>query len=311
MGKRRARRPPAEAVPSSPSEASEPSSRPNESSSGSELNDSGDDSSSPSGSSDEGGIVNVDFEFFDPKPTDFHGVKALLKSYLDDAAWDISEFVDIFLAQTTVGTVIKTSDDDNPIGILTALNLARYKDRRCMKEICQYLLKNCTSSSEKEKLEAMWNQQAKRVGLIVSERLVNIPVDLVPHLYTSLLDEVTWATEDEPTKELQDYFKFKEYLVVTRVFIELPNKDSLKRKKKMKKNEGSLVEDGELIFIKPEDEVFYQLCSWSFSFHVKAEALAAHETKTMKQLRLVMGVQAKAMDRFKAAVVKLVDDGDG
>ncbi|KAL3692542.1 hypothetical protein R1sor_006193 [Riccia sorocarpa] len=309
MGKRRARQPSPEANTSSPSETSELSSGPDESGSGDELNDSGDDSSH-SGTSDEGGTVNVDFEFFDPKPTDFHGVKALLKSYLDDTAWDISEFVDIFLAQTTVGTVIKTSDDDNPIGILTAFNLARYKDLRCMEEIHKFLLKNCSERSTNEKLEAMWSKQAKHVGLIVSERLVNVPVDLVPHLYTSLLDEVMWATEDEPTKELQDCFKFKEYLVVTRVFMELPKKGSSKQGKKMKKNKGSPVDGGELIFIKPEDEILHKLCSWSFSFRVKAEALAAHETKNMKQLRLVMGIQAKAMESFKEQVKKLVEDGD-
>lgn len=75
--------------------------------------------------------MNVDFEFFDPKPADYHGVKALLKNYLDDTTWDISGFVDIFLAQTTVGTVVKTIDDESPIGILTALNLARYKVSCC------------------------------------------------------------------------------------------------------------------------------------------------------------------------------------
>lgn len=72
-------------------------------------------------------IVNVDFEFFDPKPIDFHGVKGLLGTYLDDEVWDISGLVELILAQTTVGSVIKAEEDDNPIGVLTALNLARYQ----------------------------------------------------------------------------------------------------------------------------------------------------------------------------------------
>lgn len=71
--------------------------------------------------------MDVDFEFFDPKEEDFDGVKALLRSYLDDTAWDISSFVDIILGQSTVGTVIKTGEEESPIGVITALNLGRYK----------------------------------------------------------------------------------------------------------------------------------------------------------------------------------------
>lgn len=75
------------------------------------------------------GVVQADFVFFDPKADDFHGVKILLQTYLDDIQWDLSGFVDLILAQTTVGTVVKIEDDDDdtPFSIVTALNLERYK----------------------------------------------------------------------------------------------------------------------------------------------------------------------------------------
>lgn len=73
--------------------------------------------------------IQADFAFFDPKPDDFHGVKTLLQPYLDDKQWDLSSFVDLILAQTTVGTVIKLeNDEDNgSFAIVSALNLGRYK----------------------------------------------------------------------------------------------------------------------------------------------------------------------------------------
>lgn len=73
--------------------------------------------------------VQADFEFFDPKPTDFNGVKILLQNYLDDKEWDLSSFVDLILEQTTVGTVVKVADDEDEsvFAVVTALNLARYK----------------------------------------------------------------------------------------------------------------------------------------------------------------------------------------
>lgn len=87
--------------------------------------------------------MQVDFEFFDPKPGDFHGVKLLLQKYLDNYQWDLSGFVDLILAQTTVGTVVKSADSEGDtnesdgnidgddeeelFAVITALNLGRYQ----------------------------------------------------------------------------------------------------------------------------------------------------------------------------------------
>lgn len=74
-------------------------------------------------------LVPAEFLFFDPKPEDFHGVKTLLQTYLDDKEWDLSGFVDLILGQTTVGAVVKLEkDEDNGIfSVVSALNLGRYK----------------------------------------------------------------------------------------------------------------------------------------------------------------------------------------
>lgn len=86
------------------------------------------------------GVVQADFAFFDPKANDFHGVKTLLQTYLDDKQWDLSGFVDLILGQTTVGTVVKIEDDEDEgvFSLVTALNMRRYKVR-------QYLLPNLSS----------------------------------------------------------------------------------------------------------------------------------------------------------------------
>lgn len=78
-------------------------------------------------------VIQADFAFFDPKPDDFHGVKILLQSYLDDKEWDLSGFVDLILAQTTVGSVVKIEDDEDEglFALLTALNLGRYEVTNC------------------------------------------------------------------------------------------------------------------------------------------------------------------------------------
>lgn len=83
-------------------------------SSGSES-DSGDDNSSSSGpevSDDEKedsddpdafDKIDVNFEFFDPKESDFHGLKALLHTYLDGQQYDSSPLVDAIIQQVCPG----------------------------------------------------------------------------------------------------------------------------------------------------------------------------------------------------------------
>ena len=43
--------------------------------------------------------IDVNFEFFDPKEQDFHGLKALLHTYLDGQQYDNSQLVDTVIAQ--------------------------------------------------------------------------------------------------------------------------------------------------------------------------------------------------------------------
>lgn len=67
----------------------------------------------------------------------------------------------------------------------------------CMVELHKFLRIKSAHKPESCMLEDFWGKHAKEVGLLVSERLVNIPIELAPPLYQGLFDEVLWATEDE------------------------------------------------------------------------------------------------------------------
>ncbi|XWS35219.1 hypothetical protein CRYUN_Cryun21dG0107300 [Craigia yunnanensis] len=166
------------------------------------------------------GVVQADFAFFDPKPDDFHGVKTLLQSYLDNKQWDLSGFIDLILGQTTVGTVVKLEDDeDNGVfSIITALNLGRYKDHKCITELKEFLLNICQEKDKIGNLRSLLEDKAQNVGLLVSQRVLNLLPELLPHLYDALFDEVSWATEDEPTEELCNSFCFKFYVLVSKIY---------------------------------------------------------------------------------------------
>ncbi|KAA0046330.1 protein BCCIP-like protein [Cucumis melo var. makuwa] len=161
------------------------------------------ESSDSSSSGEELEEIQADFAFFDPKPDDFHGVKTLLQNYLDKTRWDDIGFSDLILGQTTVGSVVKIEGDEDSgvFGFITALNLERYKDSRSIMDLKQYLLKVCKDNERENDLKKLLEEQTSSVGLIVSQRLVNLPPQLLPPLYDALFDEISWATEDE----VEDY----------------------------------------------------------------------------------------------------------
>ncbi|XP_076895530.1 protein BCCIP homolog [Bidens hawaiensis] len=247
------------------------------------------------------GVVQADFAFFDPKPDDFHGVKVLLQAYLDNKEWDLSSFVDLILQQTTVGTVIKIEDDkDNGIyGFISALNLHRYKDCKCMMEVKEFLLKMCQDNDIKENLKSYFGEKAAGVGLLVSQYVVNLPPQLLPPLYDGLFDEILWATEDEPTKELRKSFCFKYYILVSKVY---------KHKGNQKKKASSSSNEEDVIYLKPEDEIFHNLSAWSFRFPMRSQQVTTNELKNYQSMGLVMAVEASRVSSFKQQLHSLIEE---
>ncbi|CAM0144521.1 unnamed protein product [Urochloa decumbens] len=312
--------------PSKRAKRAEPSIEEDRSSSESEeesfSNSESDGDNSGEESSQELDTVQADFAFFDPKENDFHGVRLLLKTYLDSKPWDLTGFVDLVLAQTTVGTVVKLADDEEEqeegnggdktnasgnddedlFGLISVLNLGRYAEQRCIKDLKEYLLSVCSDKDTKKQLKSLLEEKASSVGLLVCRRFVNFPYELVPKLYDSLFDEVSWATEDEPTQELRDSFRFKHYLLLVRM---LERKTPAKHKAKKSKDDD---DDEPIIYPKLEDEIFKELSSWSFTFPIRSEQSSQQEMKYYKEMGLVMAVKAEAIPKFRKKLEALVSE---
>ncbi|KAK7334689.1 hypothetical protein VNO80_26450 [Phaseolus coccineus] len=257
---------------------------------------------SESSDEDFDGVVQADFSFFDPKPDDFHGVKTLLQTYLDNEEWDLSAFVDLILGQTTVGTVVKIEDDEDEgiFALVTALNFYRYREHRCIVTLKDFLLhKAHQEKGVADKLKLLLGEQARDVALLVSQRMVNLPPQLLPPLYGALFDEVLWATEDEPTEELRKSFKFKHYIILSKIYV-LKNAEQ-----KTKRNNDS--EEG-IIYLKLEDEIFHKLSSWSFCFPLQSQQLAPHELKNYRPTGLIMAVEADKIPKFRQELASLINE---
>ncbi|KAK0592300.1 hypothetical protein LWI29_016898 [Acer saccharum] len=208
---------------------------------------------------------------------------------------------------TTVGTLVKIEgdDDDTPFSVLSALNLGRYKDHKCIMELKELLLQICQEKDLINGLRSILGEQAHDVGLLVSQRVVNLPPQLLPPLYGALFDEVSWATEDEPTEELRNSFRFKFYLLVSKIY-KLKNTNQ-KRNANLKKRPNTH-KDEEIIYIKPEDEIFHKLSLWSFTFPMRTQQVETHELKNYSLTGLALVVEAEKISTFRQQLQSLIDE---
>eukprot|EP00891_Asterochloris_glomerata_P007875 jgi/Astpho2/7875/e_gw1.00117.159.1_t len=227
-------------------------------------------------------VADVDIQFYDPQDRDFHGLAALLQGYLDGDSFSCSSlcfsYSEWLLLQPQVGTVVKSAEDEDPVAVLSVLNLQQHGSLPCLAEIRSFLLAHCQEASVKEKLQQAW--AAPGTGLVVSERLINCPPQLSPPLQQALYDEIQWATEDQPTQaRLKSYsFKFSHFLVVSRCF-HVPAASSSKGRKKMK------VSSTGLVYHHPEDEFLRKHSTWAYTFPAVSRTTKAGDPQ---HLRLVM-----------------------
>ena len=109
-------------------------------------------------------------------------------------------------------------------------------------------------------VEILSERTIPSVGLILTERLINVPAEVVPPMYTMLLEEVQWALEEK------EPFDFSHYLILSKTYIEVASRldEERVRPKKKKRFENTV----ESFFFHPEDEVFhkYAVCQGGFGY---------------------------------------------
>ncbi|PPQ68481.1 hypothetical protein CVT25_008407, partial [Psilocybe cyanescens] len=163
-------------------------------------------------------IVDVSFEFFDPNPNvDYHAIKRLFNQLLHRDAEQLltHELTELVLAQPTVGTTIKTDGlESDPYALFTVLNMHLHHQNASIKAIANYLL-SVTEAHDPAfhaTLKALFSQSEAHVGLVLCERFINMPVQVVPPMYKMLADEVKWANADgEP-------YQFTHLVFISRVY---------------------------------------------------------------------------------------------
>ena len=119
--------------------------------------------------------------------------------------------------------------------------------------IVEYIGNRCKAVHDIQ--TAIRGERGACVGLVIAERLINVPVEVMAPMYRMLLEEVTWALEEsEP-------YQFSHYLILSKTYREPQSLkqedhgDLLKHKKRRKVVSMDRTEE---FYFHPEDEVLHR-----------------------------------------------------
>ncbi|KAH7922392.1 hypothetical protein BV22DRAFT_1037516 [Leucogyrophana mollusca] len=220
-------------------------------------------------------LIDVDFEFFNPNPTvDYHALKRLLNQLFqtDADAFSTHDLVDLILAQPGVGSTIKTDGiESDPYAFLTVVNVNVHRDHPSVKPLIAYIMeKSASNPTMQVALQGLLGPEGlgsqNHVGLVLCERLINMPVQVVPPMYRMLIDELKWALEDnEP-------FNFSHLLFVSRVYKLSPEDEEAMQaashsSKRQKPNSSAQAVSPDGVYpFHPEDEYIQRVASHSVDY---------------------------------------------
>ncbi|KAK2867924.1 Mss4p nuclear export [Arthroderma sp. PD_2] len=259
-----------------------------------------------SGSDEDLDVIDVDFEWFDPQPAvDFHGLKGLLRQLFDSDSqlFDLSALSDLILSQPLLGSTVKVDGNEtDPYAFLTVLNLQQHKDVPVIKSLTDYI-RTKSSTPGCFSLNQMLSQpEIPEIGLILTERLINVPAQVVPPMYTMLLEEISWALEEK------EPYRFTHYLIISKTYKEVVSKLDEEDDRPQKKKKKAANESSETFYFHPEDEILhkYALCHEGYNY--------THETEGQSDSKRAfqeLGIHPQGhmilieASKFEAAVVNL------
>jgi protein BCP1 len=254
-------------------------------------------------------MLNVDFEWFDPQPAyDFHGIKTLLQQLFDVDAqlFGLSALTDLILAQPLLGSTVKVEGNEtDAYAFLSVINLQEHKNKPFISELVDYLRQKAASSSSHAPISKLLSSDdLPPIGLILTERLINVPSEVTPPMYSMLLEEIQWALEEK------EPYNFSHYLILSKTYTEVVSKLDGEDDRPKKKKKG-IGDPATVLYFHPEDEVFkrHAVSHGPYDYSTKqdeghSDSKRAFQEMGIKPLGLMMLIEA---EKFEQAVKDVAD----
>jgi len=231
-------------------------------------------------------VIDVEFELVLPSEAYYHSVRALLSQYLDgedNENMDLSGLADQVVSTVSIGSVVASPLDQDPAelpeykdlpdaefdkvalrynsqrdvyGFLTVLSVTRRrKQHRAFDQVLQYVLAKAGKHCNERQRELFEGILAKpNVGLLLNERLINLPYELVPQMHESVPEDLKFTKQQDDIEDPRE-FDYQYLLVITKYAVE-------NKKRGAKGTTGG----EEKLYYKAEDEMFVRHAEASFAF---------------------------------------------
>ena len=162
-----------------------------------------------------------------------------------------------------------------------------YQDKAAIRDLVPYL-KGRAAECADPNLKTILGTDSVSIGLILTERLINVPSEVAPPMFKMLLEEIQWAVDEK------EPYTFTHFLMLSKTYQEEDSivdreNDTTRNHKKQKKAKGKA--GTETFFFHPEDEVLHKhaIAFGDFS-HVKEATDGQSDSKRAFQ---EMGIKPK------------------
>ena len=240
-------------------------------------------------------IENVEFNFSNILENDYQSLKSLLQPNFQFENINVGDLADLLISQhEDVGTTIRA--DDQIFGLFSYVpltsNLAKKKHSKFIDDFYKFIKLKSNNADEinKKKILEIIDDKNLNLGLIISERIVNLPEETVPPALGLATKEINECREVEE-KDYDKRFDF-DYLILITKFVKIIG-ENRKDNKKMKKDE-SLLESNEAYY-KFEAPLFFKkaVATVEYKIPYKEKNMDILENSKQPQYIKILFIKAK------------------
>ena len=193
-------------------------------------------------------LINVNFDFLGAR-SEFDLCIRPFVSVIFDRDCPVVAFANFIANQTEIGTFLVTDSNERPedsvIGFITLVPMIPIPP----------LSYSSIYIGAKGDLSLLNSHNS---ALLICERVLNMPTELIPHLHNQLVLDLEWAEENCEGK-----FKFDYIVSLSKCLSTIPQSGSARKKRK------TVVPDN-LLFFRLEDEILLKYAEESFLFESEA-----------------------------------------
>lgn len=177
---------------------------------------------------------NIEFEFSNILDGDYHSIKSLLQPMFQFENINTGDLADFLISQhEDVGTTIRSEEQIFAVFSYVSLsaNVQKQKHAKFFDEFYNYIklkIKNNDDESKNKILNIIENKK-NNIGLIISERVVNLPEETIPPGLGLATKEINECREVEE-KDYDKRFDF-DYLILISKYVKILEEGGAKNKK--------------------------------------------------------------------------------